>query len=90
MRERIRRLHCATLASCRSQQVADAGALAPVVFSGDVKPQTCEIRKIKVKERPIPPNSTPLSSMVPLVLIENGYIVSFERKNKNCPSHGMF
>src|ERR1043165_3287770 len=75
--------------SRRSQQVADAGALAPVVFSGDDEPQTCKIRKIKAQEGPIPPNSTLLSSMALLVSSENAYISCFDRTSSTSTNYGI-
>ena len=65
------------------------GALAPVVFSGENKLQTCKIMEIKAKENPIPPNSTLLSPMVLLVLTENGCIIQFEASQFGSPKHGI-
>ena len=70
-KERIRVRDCATRASPASTFVNDAGALAPVVFSDQTNFETCKIRRIKAKERPISPNSTPANSMVASVSIEN-------------------
>ena len=74
----------------RSLSVNDAGARAPVVFSDDQNAQTCKIRGIEAKERPILHNSTLLSPMALLVLIENGCIAQFEGKNINCPNNGKW
>ena len=64
--------------SRRSQQVADAGALAPVVFSGDDEPQTCKIKEIEAKENPIPPKSTLLNPLVASVSAKNTCIDQFD------------
>ena len=89
MRERIRRLHCATLALCRSQQVADAGALAPVVFSGQPGIETGKIRRINGKGGPYPPKSTMANTMVVLVSIENACKTRFEAQQFENPKHGI-
>ena len=68
---RIRTRRSATHASLVSVPVNFAGALAPVVFSGQPKLQTCKITKINGKGIPYPPNSTIANSMVVLVLPES-------------------
>ena len=73
----------------RSQPVSDAGALAPVVFSGEDERQTCKTRHLKAKERSCPPKSDLLSSLVALVLIESAWIGSFESHNLESPSNGI-
>src|ERR1044072_9218687 len=55
-----------------------AGARAPVIFSGSCNFQTCKIRRFKAKERPSPPISTLLNSMVALVLAESACTGRFE------------
>ena len=47
VKERINASHCATPAHAGVSQVNDAGALAPVVFSGDQKLQPAKIRKFE-------------------------------------------
>ena len=69
-------------------QVSDARALAPVVFSGDGGSQTCKIRKFKAKGRPSPPISTLLNPMVASFRPKNGCIMSFDEENENCPNNG--
>ena len=86
--ERIRMRYRATLATPESTPVNDAGALAPVVFSGEHHGRSCKIGKIKAKERPSHPNSTPADSMVPLFWPENDCTGSFEEDNQNGPSNG--
>ena len=78
----------ATPATPESKSVNDAGALALVVFSGKHHGRSCKIGKIKAKEEPCHPNSTPADSMVPLFWPENDCTVSLEEDNKNCPNNG--
>src|ERR1051325_4763052 len=61
-----------------SQTVHDAGALAPVVFSGHVVLQSAKIHEIKRKEGPCPPKSVMANSMVMLVSAKNVYKSQFE------------
>src|ERR1043165_7001355 len=75
--ERIRTLDCATHAHAGQAIVNDAGALAPVVFSGDDDFQTCEIKEIEAKENPIPPKSTLLNPLVASVSAKNACIDQF-------------
>src|ERR1044072_6418241 len=65
-----------------------AGARAPVIFSGSYNFQTCKIRRFKAKERPSPPISTLLNSMVALVLAESACTGRFEDDSLRNPKHG--
>src|ERR1051325_7667864 len=78
----------ATHASPVSILVNDAAALAPFVFSGDSKLQTCKITKINGKGIPYPPKSTIACSMVVLVLPESSWISRFEANSLKNPKHG--
>src|ERR1043165_6109620 len=75
---RIRESHRATPTSHRSSPVNDAGALAPVVFSGQPEIKTGKIRKIKSSKVPYPPKSSIPDSMVVSVSIENASNYQFE------------
>src|ERR1051325_6262581 len=88
MNGRIRTRRSATHASPVSVSVNDAGALAPIVFSGDSKLQTCKIAKINGKGIPYPPKSTLANPMVALVSIENACIDQFESNSSKCPNNG--
>ena len=86
--ERINATHCATQAVNRSEPVNDAGALAPVVFSGEEDVQTCKITRIKRKGRPSPPKSDLLNALVALVLAESACTGRFEASQLGNPKHG--
>src|ERR1051325_2709455 len=77
-RERIRKRHRATQPPRRSNRVSDAGALAPVVFSGHVILQSAKIREIKGKEGPCPPKSDLLNPLVALVCPKNACTSRFD------------
>src|ERR1051325_6453835 len=87
-RERIRKRHRATQPPRRSNRVSDAGALAPVVFSGHVILQPAKIREIKRKEGPCPPKSAMANSMVMLFLAETACTSRFEEDSLRNPKHG--
>src|ERR1051325_3091739 len=61
-----------------SSRVNDAGALAPVVFSGEEIPGTCKITRIQRKRRPCPPKSDLLNPLMVLVLTESACTGRFE------------
>ena len=76
--ERINATHCATQAVNRSEPVNDAGALAPVVFSGEFHVQTCKTARITREGRPCPPKSDLLSPLVVSVLAKSACISQFD------------
>ena len=86
--ERIRTLDRATHAPRRSSSVNDAGALAPVVFSDDLKLKTWKIRKINGKGGPYPPKSTMANPLVASVLAESACNTRFDRSRPKCPNNG--
>ena len=87
-KERIKASHCATPACAGVSQVNDAGALAPVVFSGDGDLKTCKIRNLKAKERSCPPISTLLNSMEASVSTESACTGRFEASQIPNPNNG--
>src|ERR1051325_9575812 len=82
---RIKDLPRATQALAGSNEVNDAGALAPVVFSGQPEIETSKIRRINGKGGPYPPKSMAASSMVPLVSTESSCTSRFEEDSLKHP-----
>ena len=89
MNGRITDLPRATQAHAGQRQVNDAGALAPVVFSGEEILGTCKIRTINEKEGPYPPKSTMANTMVVLVFPESASNYQFETQQLQNPKHGI-
>ena len=87
--ERIRKHEFATHATPSSTLVNDAGALAPVVFSGEENVQTCKITRIKRKRRPCPPKSDLLNPLVASVLTESACTGRFEASQFGNPKYGI-
>ena len=69
-------------------KVHDAGALAPVVFSGDQNLRSCKISQIKGKGGPYPPKSRAANTMVVSVCPESAWKTRYDTDNQNCPNNG--
>ena len=73
----------------RIQWVNDAGALAPVVFSGQPETGKRKIQRINGKGGPYPPKSRAANTMVRSSCPESSWISWFETHSSKNPNNGM-
>ena len=69
--------------------VNDAGALAPVVFSGQPETGKRKIQRINGKGGPYPPKSRAANTMVRSSCPESSWISRFETHSSKNPNNGM-